>query len=124
MKKFLCFVPVVLSLLVLGAHFLRYGNLPGVVASAVLLGLLLLRRPWVAMLMQVALVLGALEWFRTLYALAQFRAAHEQPFGRMVFILGIVAMVALGSALLFRLPALRDVYRGRPGGDRNNDSFA
>ena len=113
MKKIACFVPVVLSLLLLGAHFLRYGNYPVVLAAILLLGLLFVRRPWVAKLMQVALVLGAVEWFRTLHGLVQIRTAHDQPFGRMALILGVVAMVTLCSALLFRLAPLKDVYQGR-----------
>ena len=113
MRKFLCFVPVVLSLFLFAVHFLRYGNLPGVFASAAMLGLLFLRRTWVPILMQAALVFGTLEWFRTLYGLVQIRAAHDQPFGRMALILGVVAVVTLCSALLFRLAPLKDVYQGR-----------
>lgn len=40
MKKSLLFIPVVLSLAVLGAHFLRYGNEVGVVLSLAPIALL------------------------------------------------------------------------------------
>jgi hypothetical protein len=46
-----------------------------------------------------------------MYELAQIRAMHGQPYGRMLVILGIVAAVTLCSALLFQTPALKDVYR-------------
>jgi hypothetical protein len=36
MKKVLLYVPVVLSLVILGAHFLRYGNSTGVVGADVI----------------------------------------------------------------------------------------
>ena len=111
MRRILLFVPVVLSLVVLGAHFLRDGTWVGVFACLLLIGMLFLRRPWVARVIQVALVLGALEWLRTMYELAQIRAMHGQPYGRMLVILGIVAAVTLCSALLFQTPALKDVYR-------------
>ena len=38
------YLPIVLSLLVLGAHFLRYDNMVGVIAAIVLIGLLFLRK--------------------------------------------------------------------------------
>lgn len=109
--KILLHIPVVLSLVVLGAHFLRYGHDIGVIGSLVLIAILFLRQPWVARLVQVALVLGALEWLRTLYSLAQVRAAMGEPATRMLVILGGVALVTLVSALLFQTRPLRKVYR-------------
>ena len=111
MKKVLIYVPVVLSLVILGAHFMRYGNSIGVFGSLVLIALLIVRRPWVARLMQVVLMLGALEWVRTLYELAQVRAAHGQPFTRMIVILGVVVAVTFCSALLFQSSAFKRIYR-------------
>jgi hypothetical protein len=110
MKKVLLYLPVILSLVILGAHFMRYGNSIGVVGALLLIALLIVRRPWVARLMQVVLILGALEWLRTLYELVQVRAAYGQPFGRMMVILGIIAVVTFCSALLFQTPALRKIY--------------
>jgi hypothetical protein len=109
-KKVPLYIPIVLSLVVLGAHFMRYGNSIGVFVALVLIGLLFLRRPWVARLMQVVLVLGTLEWLRTMYELAQIRALHGQPYGRMLVILGIVATVTLCSALLFQSVTLKKIY--------------
>jgi len=111
MKKVLIYVPVVLSLVILGAHFMRYGDSVGVIGSIALIALLIVRRPWVARLMQIVLILGALEWVRTLYELVQVRAAHGQPFIRMVVILGIIAAVTFCSALLFQSPAMKRIYR-------------
>jgi hypothetical protein len=82
-----------------------------VFVALILILLLFVRRPWVARLVQVALVLGALEWLRTMYELAQIRAMHGLPYGRMLAILGIVAAVTLCSALFFQTRALKDVYR-------------
>ncbi len=111
MKKVLIYVPVVLSFVILGAHFMRYGNSIGVIGALVLIALLIVHRPWVARLMQVVLILGALEWVRTLYELVQVRVAYGQPFGRMIVILGIVAAVTFCSALLFQSSALKKIYR-------------
>lgn len=111
MKKVLTYVPVVLSLVVLGAHFMRYGNPVGVIGSAVLIALLFVRQPWVARLVQMALVLGALEWAHTAYQLTQVRIALDQPFIRMVIILGVVAAVTACSALLFQTQTMKRLYR-------------
>ena len=112
----LLYIPVVLSFLVLGAHFLRDGNSIGVFVALAFIVLLFLRRPWVARLVQAALVLGVLEWLRTMYELAQIRAFHGQPYGRMLVILGIVAAVTLCAALVFQAPAMKDAYRLRGSG--------
>lgn len=109
--KALLFIPIVLSLVVLGAHFLREGSEVGVVISIALIGLLVVRRSWAARIVQAALAVGAVEWVLTLYELAQFRAARGEPATRMVIILGIVVAVTLVSALLFQTRALRKIYR-------------
>ena len=107
----LLLTPVVLSLLVLGAHFLRGGEIPLVVASLAVLVLLGIRKPWAARLAQVALVLGALEWVITLVRLANIRAQMGMPGTRMAIILGVVAAITLGSALLFQTRRLSRFYR-------------
>lgn len=103
-------IPIVLSLLVLGAHFLRGGVYLGVIGALLLVGCLFLRRAWVARLIQAALLLGALEWVRTLILLVQMRAAVHEPATRMVVILGIVIAVTVGSALLFQTKTLKRIY--------------
>jgi hypothetical protein len=110
MKKVLLYAPVVLSLAVLGAHFMRYGNWIGVFASLLVIALLFVRRPWAARVIQVVLLLGALEWAHTLYELIQIRAAHGEPFIRMAAIIGVVQIVTLLSALLFQTPVLYRIY--------------
>ncbi len=115
MKKVLLFVPIVLSLLILGAHFMRYGNNVGIAGVLVLTALLFIRQWWVARLMQVVLVLGALEWAYTIWELVMLRSAHGLPYVRMVAILGTVAAVTLLSALLFQTATLRKIYRMQGG---------
>ena len=117
----LLYVPIVVSLVVLAAHFLRYGSTIGVAASLLLVGLLFVRQAWVARLVQVALVLGTVEWLRTLYLLAQWRSMQGDGAARMIIILGSVAAVTLCSALLFESKTLRRIYGVRspaPGASR------
>ncbi len=114
MANVIIFIPIVLSLLVLGAHFLRFGNMIGVTGAIVLVALLFLRKPWVARLLQLVLVFAALEWVRTLVGLVQIRVGFDQPYTRMAIILGSVAAVAVISALLFETRTMKQIYRRSP----------
>jgi hypothetical protein len=108
--RVLLFIPVVLSIIVLGAHFLRGGSMLVVLGVLTLLALLPFRRPWVARVVQLVLILGALEWVRTLVMLTMRRSARGEPFLRMAVILGAVAAVTLGSGLLLESEAFRRFY--------------
>jgi hypothetical protein len=101
-----------LSALVLGAHFLRRGDLGLVAVCLALPGLLFVRRPWAARLVQLALCTGALEWLRTLAGLLPARRAAGEPWARLAAILGGVALLALLGAALFETRGLRERYRG------------
>lgn len=103
-------LPVILSFLLLSAHFYRAGQLPLVVMCAAAPLLLLLRKPWVPRLFQALLVLGALEWLRSLYALAALRIAFEQPWTRLAVILVTVALLTALSGLAFRSRGLRNWF--------------
>jgi hypothetical protein len=103
-------LPVILSFLLLGAHFYRAGYPFLTVLCATLPCLLFLRKAWVPRLFQVLLVLGALEWLRSLYLLAAMRIAFEQPWTRLAFILVAVALFTGLSGLVFRSGKLRARY--------------
>lgn len=112
MRAFLLLLPAGLSALVLGAHYLRRGDLGLVVISLTLLGLLFVRRLWAARLVQLALLAGAFEWLRTLARLLPARRAAGEPWVRLAAILGAVALVAVLGAALFETRRLRERYRG------------
>lgn len=102
--------PVGVSFLLLSAHFMHADNAVMVATALALLALLALRRRWVPQLLQVALVLGALEWLRTGVLLVQERSALGQPWTRLALILGAVAAMTALSALLLRKPRVRDYF--------------
>lgn len=104
---FLLLIPPALSLLVLGAHFLRGGRVLPLLLCIGLVGLLFVRRLWATRMLQAALLLGAVEWILTGMTLVSARQASGQPFERMATILEIVAWTTFLSALLFELPPLR-----------------
>mgnify|MGYP000128504365 FL=1 len=104
-------LPVIVSFLLLGAHFYRAGAGLAAGLCAAFPLLLFLRQWWVPRVFQVLLVLGALEWLHTLYAFARIRIALEQPWTRLAVILGAVALFTGLSALVFRSRALKFLYR-------------
>lgn len=100
-------LPVILSFLLLGAHFYRAGDALLAGLCVALLLLLFLRETWIPRLFQVLLVLGALEWLRALYGFVQMRIAFGEPWLRLAIILGAVALFTGLSGLVFRNGKLR-----------------
>ena len=104
-------LPAILSALLLGAHLFRAGLTPLSYLVALSPLLLLVRNPWVSRGMQILLVLGALEWVRTVVLLVGRRQESGEPWTRLALILGGVALFTAVSALLLaRSRALRVRY--------------
>lgn len=99
-----------LALLVLGAHFYRAAQWPLVLACLALVLLLAWRRPWVPRVMQLALLLGTMEWLWSALWLVQQRLALGQPWRRLAFILLVVALATAASALVFRRTRVRQWF--------------
>lgn len=89
----------VLSAVLMAAHALRAGQ--GILALLALAtpALLLLRRPWAVRGLQVALLVSAVEWGRTLGVLVHQRLAAGDDWLRLALILGTVAVVPVLAAL-------------------------
>jgi hypothetical protein len=112
---FICLIPMLLSVLMLAAHFLRTG--PMILAMLCLIAPLTLfvRRMWALRLVQLFLLLGAAEWVRTLIVLVRDRQAQGEPWLRLVIILGAVAAFTAGAAFILQAKKVRDHYGAAPG---------
>jgi len=108
--NFVRLIPVILSFLLLSAHFYRAGLFPLVILALVFMFFLFIRGKWVARLSQVFLVIGALEWVRTLLGLVEMRQAMSMPWIRLAVILGLVALFTGLSALVFQSRSLKERY--------------
>ena len=113
---FVRLLPVVLSMLLLAAHFLKNGQLPFVLLNLGMLWVLSRRARWVPQVVQLFLLFAALEWVRALFALIAARRAAGEPWIRLAFILGGVAGFTLASALVFGQQAVRARYAGGGSG--------
>ena len=98
-------LPVIFSMLLLGAHFYRAGHLLLASGALLSLGLLCIRKPQAVWLMQGLLVAGAVEWLATAVRLVTDRQAQGLPWLRLAIILGLVALCTLLSALPLRTTA-------------------
>lgn len=95
-------VLVVLACALLAAHFSRAGIdlLAGL--SLGLPFLLLVRKPWARWTLRIALVLGGLEWLRTLVRLVSERRSQGEDWIRLAAILAAVALVTFLAAQAVR----------------------
>lgn len=105
-------LPVILSFLLLAAHFFRAGYLALTVLSLSILLLLFVKKSWVPRVIQTALVLASLEWLRSLLMLVNVRIEWGQPWQRLALFLGAVALFTVLSALIFRAKSLKSRYSG------------
>ena len=110
-----------LGLILLAAHLFHAGAEALAALAVLLLGLLAVRRPWAARTLQIVLVVAVFEWIQTAVVLAQLRLRHDQPYVRLVVILGFVALVTGLAAAAFQRPAMRAYFglspklAGEPG---------
>ncbi len=105
---------VILSAVLIAAHFLRLGSLLMAVAGLAIPLLLLVKGKLASRILQGVLVLAGAEWLRTLIILAVRRQADAQPWIRMAAILGSVAAVTFISAFLAR-PSRTHATPANPG---------
>jgi hypothetical protein len=92
MFSFLRRIPVMLAFLVLAAHFLRAGQWLLIAACFVAMVLAWVPRKWTGILVSILLAAGAMEWLRTMTLLMRVRQMQDEPWIRMVVILGSVAV--------------------------------
>ncbi len=104
--------PLILAFLLLAAHFLRRGDWPLVSLSVLAPLLLLVRARWTLWLLQVLAYAGAGVWVYTGLALASHRMAMGAPWGRLVLIMGAVALFTVIAGLLLNTRRVRERYPG------------
>lgn len=109
--NFLRLLPVILSLVLLGAHFLFHtGQVTIAILPLLFLIPLMFKKTWVPWLTQVVLLLGTIEWVRTLIVGVIQKSATGQDWLRYAIILGAVALFTALSCLVFRSQGLRRRY--------------
>ena len=108
--NFIRLLPVFFSFLLISAHFQRAGLSLIAVICLLAPGLLYFTRPWSLRILQILLLLSALEWVRTLIKLVQWRQEMGVEWTRLALILGCVALFTAGSTLVFRHREIKKKY--------------
>jgi hypothetical protein len=104
-------IPVILSFLLLAAHFSRQNETLPVILSVAFTGLLFVRRSWAARWLQGLLFLGAVEWVASMINYITLRKASGDDWIRLAVILTAVALLTALSGLVFFSKRLKEHYR-------------
>ncbi|RTR26320.1 hypothetical protein [Shewanella atlantica] len=91
---------ITLAYLLLGAHFMRYGQVILCAAYAAAPLLLFFKHPMITKLLQIVLVISAvLVWGMSSYNYIQMRITMGEPWYRLAGIMSAVTLFTLAAAL-------------------------
>ena len=110
MKNFWKILAIVFCSLLLAAHFGRAGLFALQYVCVLIPFLLFWKSKIAARIIQIYLVLGGLEWFRITVHYIKIRMASGEPWLRLLIILGVVAILTMATALVFRSKSMKDRY--------------
>lgn len=96
--------------LLLGAHFLRAGNVLMMALCVAAPLLFLWRKRWSLVLLQILAYGAALTWIAVAYQLVELRQRSGQPWTVAAIILGSVAVFTFAAGLLLNSRAIKDRY--------------
>jgi len=102
--------PIIFSFLILSAHFSRAGLTLFSLIFLLIPFLLFIKQAWVVRLIQIFLIIGSIEWIRTLFIYVNERQTNGEPYIRLIVIIGIIVLFTGLSALSFRNQVLKERY--------------
>ena len=102
----------IVAALLLGAHFLRAGNLTLLVLCLAAPLLFAWRSRWSLIALQILAYCAAATWIAVAIQLVQMRQQLGQPWTVAMIILGAVALLTLLAGLLLNARTLRARYPG------------
>lgn len=108
--NFIRLLPPIMSLLLLSAHFSR-ADMPLLSLVFLIIPLLLfIKKKWIVRSIQTFLILGVLEWIRSIFFYVNQRQEIGESYVRLVIIIGVVALITGLSALVFKNKKLKELY--------------
>jgi len=103
-------IPLVVSCLFLGAHFLRSGNFIVSVLFILMPFLLLIKKRWILYIIQIFIYIGGGIWINTAIFLMRKRLTMGLPWHKPIIILGAIAVFTVFSGLLLNLKGVKVKY--------------
>lgn len=104
------FIPILLAAILLAAHFLRSYNLLPMTLCLLAPFLLLVRRRWSLLTLQLSTIPAALIWLLTLYGIIQQRTFEGRSWTASAIILGVVAAFTLFAGWLLNSSQVKEKY--------------
>ncbi len=110
-------IPSIIVFVLLAAHFLRAGS-PGLALVCVIAPMLLLiRRNWSLIAVQVLAYVAAAVWLYTLIELVQERIMLHRPWGKAAIILAAVILFTIFAGWLLNSSAVQAKYPSKYDAD-------
>lgn len=103
-------IPVILAAILLAAHFLRSYSLLPMTLCLLAPFLLLVRKRWSLLTIQLSTIPAALIWLLTLYGIIQQRIFEGRSWTASAIILGVVAAFTFFAGWLLNSPAIKEHY--------------
>lgn len=104
-------IPIILSAVLLAAHFLRSDSLLLVILCLLAPFLLLIRKRWSLLTLQLLTIPAAVIWLVTLSGIIQHRIFEQRSWTASAIILGGVALFTLYAGWLLNSPQVKDRFR-------------
>lgn len=103
--------PVLLSFLLLAAHFSRADQTVPVVVSLLVPVLFFIKRRYILRIIQVVLLAAGLEWIRAMLVYIEARKSIGDDWTRLAIILSAVALYTVLSGLFLQNRKIMDKYK-------------
>ncbi|MEW6350145.1 MAG: hypothetical protein AB1646_13850 [Thermodesulfobacteriota bacterium] len=104
-------VPIFVASALLAAHFARSGSAVLMAISLLVPLLLLIKRRWSLVVVQVSALVASAVWLDTTVLLVRDRLMSGRPWGVAVLILGSVALFTICAGLLLSSRTVRAQYQ-------------
>ena len=103
-------IPLGFSCLLLGAHFLRSAHLVLTLLCWLMPFLLLVKKRWSLIILQLFIYMGAVVWINTAVFSVIKRMKMGLPWHMPAIIMGTVALFTIFSGLLLNLKSVKEKY--------------
>jgi hypothetical protein len=104
-------LPVILSFLLLAAHFYRSEMFILSIFSLLIPFTLFIKSKWIPGIIQIILILGSFEWLRTTILFVAERKMANMPWIRLCIILVSVALFTALTGLVFKIKSIKEIYQ-------------
>ena len=104
------YLPITPAAILMGAHFLRSYSLLPMAISLLAPFLLLIKKRWSLVTLQLLTIPAAIIWLLTLNAIIQERIFEQRSWAASAIVLGLVALFTLFAAWLLNTPKIKEQY--------------